>query len=73
MKLLKVLLTASAAIGISISSFAAINININSGNPVMPFPQFMDYVGGETLVSHLPTAFPTRKCKCDARRGRGIQ
>ncbi len=54
MKLLKVILTASAAIGISISSFAAINININSGNPVMPFPQFINYVGGDTLASHLP-------------------
>ncbi|HRU39529.1 MAG TPA: hypothetical protein P5511_06600, partial [Candidatus Goldiibacteriota bacterium] len=27
---------------------------INSGNPVLPFPQFLDYTAGASLASHIP-------------------
>ena len=36
------------------SALYAVPVNINSGNPVMPFPQFLNYEGGDTLASNWP-------------------
>jgi len=32
----------------------AVPVFINSGNPVLPFPQFLDYTAGASLASHIP-------------------
>ncbi|MCU0415648.1 MAG: glycosyl hydrolase family 8 [Cytophagaceae bacterium] len=35
-----------------------IQININSGNPKYPFPQFLEYKEGKTLATHNPIGVP---------------
>ena len=38
---------------------AAITVNINSGNPRYPYPQFLDYGAGRlSLASHNPVGVP---------------
>ena len=51
MNIKKLLLTVVTVLSLPVISFSAINVNINSGNPTMPFPQFINYdAGGATYT-----------------------
>src|SRR5450759_2184530 len=54
MNIKKLLFTVITVICLPLFSFSTVPANINSGNPTMPFPQFIDYPGGYSLASHLP-------------------
>ena len=51
MNIKKLVLAVFTVIFLPVISSAAINVNINSGNPTMPFPQFINYdAGGATYT-----------------------
>jgi len=51
MNIKKLILTVVTVLLLPVISFSAINVNINSGNPTMPFPQFINYdAGGATYT-----------------------
>src|ERR1035437_9627173 len=51
MNIKKLLFTVITGVFMPVLSFSAITVNINSGNPVMPFPQFLDYANGIKSLS----------------------
>ncbi|MEI7543147.1 MAG: hypothetical protein WCJ94_07860, partial [bacterium] len=58
MKIKKILFAVITAYFLSFAYLYAIPVNINSGNPSVPFPQFLSYAGADSLALYNPVGVP---------------